>query len=148
MEDERSSKNKGLPVSELDNQVNGGTRNEERGYRRMCMCLVAHLCPTLCDLMNRSLLGSSVCGDSPGKNTGVDCHFLPQGIFPTQGLNPGLPHCKWILYYLNHQDRRMGTCRRTENKLGLNYVWDIKVVKSRSCWILRSIASSRLEVCA
>ena len=28
--------------------------------------------------------------DLPGKNTGVDCHFLPQGIFPTQGLNPGL----------------------------------------------------------
>ena len=31
--------------------------------------------------------------DSPGKNTGVDCHALLQGIFPTQGLNPGLPHC-------------------------------------------------------
>ena len=30
--------------------------------------------------------------DSPGKNTGVDCHFLLQGIFPTQGSNPGLPH--------------------------------------------------------
>ena len=36
--------------------------------------------------------------DSPGKNTGVGCHFLLQGIFPTQGLNPGLPHCKLILY--------------------------------------------------
>ena len=32
--------------------------------------------------------------DSPGKNTGVGCHALLQGIFPTQGLNPGLPHCK------------------------------------------------------
>ena len=32
--------------------------------------------------------------DSPGKNTGVGCHFLLQRIFPTQGLNPGLPHCK------------------------------------------------------
>ena len=31
--------------------------------------------------------------DSPGKNTGVGCHFLLQGIFPTQGSNPGLPHC-------------------------------------------------------
>ena len=30
----------------------------------------------------------------PGKNTGVGCHFLLQGIFPTQGSNPGLPHCR------------------------------------------------------
>ena len=35
--------------------------------------------------------------DSPGKNTGVGCHFLLQGIFPTQGLNPGLPHCRQTL---------------------------------------------------
>ena len=32
--------------------------------------------------------------DSPGKNTGVGCRFLLQGIFPTQGSNPGLPHCR------------------------------------------------------
>ena len=48
------------------------------------------LCPTVYDPMNCSLPGSSVRGDSPGKNTGVGCHFLLQGIFPTQGLNPGL----------------------------------------------------------
>ena len=41
--------------------------------------------------------------DSPGKNTGVGCHFLLQGIFPTQGSNPGLPHCRWILYQLSHE---------------------------------------------
>ena len=41
--------------------------------------------------------------DSPGKNTGVGCHVLLQGIFLTQGLNLGLPHCKWILYHLSHQ---------------------------------------------
>ena len=40
--------------------------------------------------------------DFPGKNTRVGCHFLLQGIFPTQGLNPSLPHCKQILYYLSH----------------------------------------------
>ena len=61
------------------------------------------LCLTLCDPMNWSLPGSSVHGDSPGKNTGVGCHALLQGIFPTQGLNPGLSHCKWILYHLSHQ---------------------------------------------
>ena len=41
--------------------------------------------------------------DSPGKSAGVGCHALSQGIFPTQGLNPGLPHCRWILYHLSHQ---------------------------------------------
>ena len=49
--------------------------------------------------------GSSVHGDSPGKNTGVVCHALLQGIFPTEGLNPGLPHCRQILYYLSHHGR-------------------------------------------
>ena len=34
--------------------------------------------------------------DFPGKNTGVDCHFLFHGIFLTQGLNPGLPHCRQL----------------------------------------------------
>ena len=63
------------------------------------MCLVAQLYPTLCDPMDHSPPGSSVHGDSPGKNTGVGCHALLQGIFPTQGSNPGLPHCRLILYH-------------------------------------------------
>jgi len=42
-------------------------------------------------------------GDSPGKNAGVGCHALLQGIFPAQELNPGLPHCREILYHLSHQ---------------------------------------------
>ena len=41
--------------------------------------------------------------DFPGKSTGVGCHFLLQGIFLTQGSNPGLPHCRQILYQLNHK---------------------------------------------
>ena len=41
--------------------------------------------------------------DSPGKHTGVGCHFLFQGIFLTQGLNLGLLHCRRILYRLSHQ---------------------------------------------
>ena len=39
----------------------------------------------------------------PSKNTGVGSHALLQGIFPTQGLNPGLLHCRQILYHLCHQ---------------------------------------------
>ena len=42
--------------------------------------------------------------NSPGKNTGVGCHALLQGIFPTQGLNLGLPHCGQILYHLSHSN--------------------------------------------
>ena len=60
-------------------------------------------CLTFCDPMDCSPPSSSVHEDSPGKNTGVGCHALLQGIFPTQGLNPGLLHCRWILYHLSHQ---------------------------------------------
>ena len=42
------------------------------------------------------------CG-SPSKNAGVGCHFLLQGIFLTQGLNLGLPHCRQSLYRLSYQ---------------------------------------------
>ena len=41
--------------------------------------------------------------NSPGKNTGVGCHSLLQGIFPIQGSNLGLLQCSQILYQLNHQ---------------------------------------------
>ena len=44
-------------------------------------------CLTLCDSMDFSLLGSSVHGDSSGKNSGMGCHALLQDFFPTQGLN-------------------------------------------------------------
>ena len=44
--------------------------------------------------------------DFPGTNTGVGCRFLLQEIFPTQGLNPGLPHCRQTLYHLSHQGSR------------------------------------------
>ena len=69
----------------------------------MVLCLVAQSCPTLCSPMDYSQPGSSVNEDSPGKNTGVGCHALLQGIFPTQESNPCLPPCRQILYHLSHQ---------------------------------------------
>ena len=66
------------------------------------LCLVAQSCPTLCDPMDCSPSGTSIHGDSSGKNTGVGCRGLLQEIFPTQGSNPGLQHCRWILYHLSH----------------------------------------------
>ena len=71
----------------------------------MCAFLVTQSCPTLCNPMDCSTPGSSVHGDSPGKNTRVCCHALLQGIFPTQGSNPGLPHCGWILNQLSYKGR-------------------------------------------
>ena len=72
-------------------------------YVYIMLCLVTQSCPTLCDPIDSSPPGSSVHGDSPGKNTGKGCHALFQGIFPTQGSNSGLPHCRQILYQLSHQ---------------------------------------------
>ena len=53
---------------------------------------------------SRSVMSSSLSPwDSPGQNTGVDSLSFLQGIFPTQGLKPGLPHCRQIFYQLSHQ---------------------------------------------
>ena len=46
--------------------------------------------------------------DFPGKNTRVGCHFLLQRIFPTQGSNPGHPHCRQTLYHLSDQGGHPG----------------------------------------
>ena len=57
-------------------------------------------------VMSDSLWPHGLCSswNSPGHNTGVGSLSLLQGIFPTQGLNPGLPHCRQILYQLSHQE--------------------------------------------
>ena len=60
---------------------------------------------------------------SPGQNTGVGSCSLLQGIFPSsQGSNPGLPHCRWVLYQLSHQ----GSPRILE--------WVAYPFSSRSSW--------------
>ena len=78
------------------------------------MCLFAQSCPFLCDPMDCNLPGSSVHGILQARIL----EWVAQGIFPTQGLNLGLPHCRWILYHLSHQGssnslvccRRWGVC--------------------------------------
>ena len=69
-------------------------------YKHVLSCSVVY---DSCDPIDCSLPGSSVHGGSPGKNSGVGCNALLQEIFPTQGSNPSLPHCRCILYCLNHQ---------------------------------------------
>ena len=58
-----------------------------------------------CSVLSNSLWPHGLCSswNSPCQNTGVGSCSLLQGIFPTQGLNPGFPHCRWILYRLSHQ---------------------------------------------
>ena len=66
-------------------------------------CLVAKSGPVLCDPMGLRPTRLLRSWDSPGKNTGVGCHFILQGIFPIQGSNPGCLHYRQILYSLSHQ---------------------------------------------
>ena len=68
-----------------------------------CCCLVTQSCPSLCDPMDCSPWGILWPWNSPGKGTGVGCHFLLQGIFPTQGLNPCLLHWQVDSLLLSHQ---------------------------------------------
>ena len=72
--------------------------------------LIVKSCPTLCDTMDYSPMDYILCPwDSPGKNTGMVCHFLLQEIFPTQELNPGLLHYRQILYQLSYEGTHPNT---------------------------------------
>ena len=73
---------------------------------------VTHSCPTL------QTHGQNSPWNSPGQNTGMGSLSLLQEIFPTQESNPGLPHCRWILYQLSHQEneKRELKCHRAKNR--------------------------------
>ena len=64
-----------------------------------CVCVLSHVWP-FATLLDCSLPGSSFHGDSPGKNTGVGCHALLQGIFPNQGSNPWIP-ASLVLFWVH-----------------------------------------------
>ena len=76
--------------------------------------------PALCDPMDCPW-------NSPGQNTGVGSLSLLQGIFPTQGLNPGLLHCRQVLYQLSH--REVQELNKTLPKIW-NHPW------STECYLL------------
>ena len=63
---------------------------------------VSQSCLTLCDPMDCPW-------NSPSQNTGMGSLSLLQGSFPTQGSNPGLPHCRWVLYQLRPQGKPKNT---------------------------------------
>ena len=73
------------------------------------LCLVVQSCLTPCDPVDCSPPGFSVHGDSSSKSTGVGCHAIFQGNFPTQESNTALLQCR-ILYRLSH----LGSLRTLE----------------------------------
>ena len=72
--------------------------------------------------------------DFQGKSTGVGCHFLLQGIFPTQGSNPGLWHCRQTLYHLSHQGSPIET-PRSNSKLSVGYMELACFCWERNHWV-------------
>ena len=101
-----------------------GPLADSKATAREVLTPVIQSCPTLCDLMDCPW-------NSPGKNTGGGCHFLLQGIFPTQGLNPSLLHCRQILYHLSHQKRY---CKTSSQVPGL--LSRATSQHSGECWLL------------
>ena len=95
-------------LGEIDQRPQPATRRQvskcshQRLVTKWCVCSVAQSCLTLCDPTDCSPPGSSVHGDSPGKNTGVGWHALLQGIFLTQESKRGILHCMRILYQLSY----------------------------------------------
>ena len=118
--------------------------------------------PNLCKLMDCSPPSSSVQGEFTGNNTGVGCHTLLQGIFPTQGSNPGLPPCRCILYCLNYQESPRLKCifinqnRNHYNKFVhfcrayksvLQLLMNSWKAFSASCWLWKCFPCKMLLIC-
>ena len=91
-----------LPKSKLEPRPrwleNSGRQDALLEYLDLCVC---EICSVMSDSLQPHGLHSP--WNSPGQNTRVGILSLLQGIFPTQGLNPDLPHCRWILYQLSHK---------------------------------------------
>ena len=82
--------------------------------------------------------------NSPGQNTGVGSLSLLQGIFPTQGSNPGLPHCGWILHQLSHKGsprilERVANKSPSSQSYGFSsshvWIWELDCKES---WVLKN----------
>ena len=90
------------------------------------MCLVTQSCPALCNPMDCSPACSSEHRDSPGKNTGVGCHALLQGIFPTQGSNwePNKPNLRAVWHSVQQSSNQTNVnINKIINKLFTEYIF-------------------------
>ena len=118
--------------------------------------MVAQSCPTLYNPMDCSPPGSSVYGDSPSENTEVCCHFLLQGIFPTQRSNLGLPHGRQTLYPLSHQgspsrlkDQSERSLSDWNNSKEAYERWNCTILKKfyLCSWVIWKILNERKVIC-
>ena len=138
------------------------------------LCLVTQMFLALCNPIDCSPPGTSVHGDSPGKNIGEGCHALLQRIFATQGLNPGLSHYRQILYHPSHQESpsvRVALIKKTRKMCRQEYgekrilvpcwwkcklmqtLWKtvrrfLKKIKTRTTMLLLLSCFSRVQLCA
>ena len=78
--------------------------------------------------------------NSPGQNTRVGSFSLPQRIFPTQGSNPGLPHCRVILYQLNHNESLL-------NSMDHSKVMELSCCTTRCPWLVCSWVYTHIYNC-
>ena len=127
----------------------GELRNEEvvvvdTEYEQRLVPVRYRYAMLICSVMSDSLQpmdcsppGSSVHGDSPGKNTGVGCSTLLQGIFPIQGSNPGPPQCRQILNHLSRQGSPWDT---VDKELTLDYREGQNV-----CWTWTELGANTVE---
>ena len=118
---------------------------------RLCWAVLSHSVlsdSSLCNPMDCSPPGFSVHEDSPGKNIGVGCHAILQGIFPTQGLNPDLSHCRWILYHLSHQGSPVCLPPEGCRLHSLHVRWQIFIFSLLRFWLLQFPSMNREKAMA
>ena len=90
---------------------------------------IAQSCLTLCNRMEYSSW------NSPDQNTRVGSHCVLQGIFPTQGSNPGVPHCRRVLYQLSHQGSSISRAESKSLPNSLEILSDTKYL-FRYLWLI------------
>ena len=95
------------PEPEQVNLDEGKSKIRSAGLPYFTLMTISENCSVVSDSLQPHGLYSP--WNSPGQNTGVGNLSLLQGIFPTQGSNPGLPHCRQILYQLNLQVKLKNT---------------------------------------
>lgn len=86
------------------------------------VCVCGYSCQTLCDPWTIVRQAPRIHRDSAGKNTGMHCHALFQGIFSTQRSNPGLLHCKQILYCLSHEGHANESVFHTKKRKEIQFI--------------------------
>ena len=108
----------------------------------MSILVITQSCPALCEPMDCSLPGSSVHGIHQARILS-GWAFPSQGIFPTQGLNPSLLHCRQNLYHLNHKGSPLFPYWLLQNIEHISLCYT-----PGPCWLSRSLCVTYTQQCA